>query len=53
MSYKRIISEAIREALDGQGIEIPWAETDIAAEAVMEALDDFFEDAWRYSEVSD
>jgi len=52
MNYKAIISETIRDVLDERGIEITWSDTDAVAEVLVEVLEDVFDDAWRYGEVS-
>lgn len=33
-----LISAAIREALDARGVELPWSDTDAAAENVVAAI---------------
>lgn len=50
---KSRISAAIREALDAKGIEITWADTDAAAEAVMLEIRDELEKAWQYDDLCD
>ncbi len=50
-TYKARIAGAIREALDAEGFEIPWAEINAAADAVLDELEDVFDKAWRYEEL--
>lgn len=53
MNHHRRISQAIRDALDEQGVELTWHNTDTAAEAVIEALASVFESAERYDDMAD
>lgn len=48
---KNKISAAIREALDAEGVELTWHETDAAAEAAMALISDELEKAWQYDEL--
>lgn len=48
---KNRISAAIREALDTEGVELSWHETDAAADAVMAEISDELEKAWQYDEL--
>ena len=43
------ISGAVRDALDEVGIEITWADSDAAAAAVYEVIEDLVQQAWQYN----